>query len=291
MKSICIVVIGRNDIAHLNRSLVTAAKQCESIGEHCRVLYADDASDDGSADFAEAIAVKHPSISIYKSPIQRNIGGIRNAAVAYLSSLGDKSPDYIWLHDSDDFITDNALSRVLDALEKNNYPDGLSVPIYTMRNPKAQIPDCSVIMKSIEDAPMGPVGEWSIVFRRPLYVPNPENQACEDAPWHYEQFDRFSTWGKVEGPEPCYIWDCTNPNAITRTVEYCSNHSFTILAAACENVLINANKNDRWVSDNLRNIANMYDVRNRITKPNVRAAWLARFKTEVLNFSSGFHVH
>ena len=291
MTTLAIVVIGRNDIAHLSRSLSTAARQCEGAGAGCRVLYADDASDDGSPDFAELIAARHPSLGVFRSPMRRNIGGIRNAAVEFLSAMGEDAPDYVWLHDSDDFLAEGAVSRVLAALEANGWPDGLSVPIYAMRDAAAPIPDCSVPMTSIKDAPSGPVGEWSVVFRRALYVRNPEGQACEDAPWHFEQFDRFATWGRVEGPAPCYVWDCTNPNAISRTADFCASRSFTLLAAACENTLVHAGKDDRWVSDNLRNLANMYDVRHRLKCPHVRAAWLARFKTEVANFATGFHVH
>lgn len=289
MKKLVIVVIGHNDIAHLNRSLTAVASQASQF-QGCSVLYADDNSTDGSPDFAEFINKKYGNIDVYRSPVQRNIGGIRNAAVDYLNSLEDK-PEYIWFNDSDDYATEGSVKRILDALESNQGVDAITIPVYVLRDVNAQVPDCSIRFNNLEEAATGPVGEWSIVFKRELYVRNPENQACEDCPWHFEQFDKFNTWGKVTGADPCYVWDNTNPNATTRTVDYCGTHSITLISAALDNVLIRDGKNDKWISDNLRNIANMYDVRRRLTKPWVFAAWRARFQQEVSNFLNGFHVH
>jgi glycosyltransferase involved in cell wall biosynthesis len=290
MSKLTIVVIGRNDISHLNRSLQTAAKQCSEV-EDCNVLYADDDSTDGSVTFANAIADRVLDLDVMHIVPRRNIGGIRNAAVEYLTTKDGDRPEYIWFHDSDDYLYDGAVKRVLDVIEANNHPDCVSVPIYRLVDKDAAIPDCSVMAKTIDEAPMGPVGEWSIVFKAALYVKNPEGQMCEDCPWHYEQFDKFNTWARVEGAEPCYVWDNTNPNATTRTVDYCGSHSITLISAALDNVLIKAGKDDQWVSDNLRNIANMYDVRRRLKKNAVLEAWRRRFQTEVSNFLNGFHIH
>lgn len=286
---LAIVIIGHNDMAHLSRAITSAAGQSADF-DSVRVIYADDASTDGSADFVEYLKTKFSNIEVFRSPINRNIGGIRNAAVEYINQCTDK-PEYIWFHDSDDFLPAGAVKLVLDTLNANPNVDAVSVPVYTMRDTTAPYPDCTVRFTDIAQAAAGPVGEWSIVFKRELYVQNPEGQACEDCPWHFEQFDKFETWAKVEGAAPCYVWDNTNPAATTRTVDYCATHSITLISAALDNVLIRDGKNDKWISDNLRNLANMYDVRRRLTKPHVFAAWRARFQTEVSNFLNGFHIH
>ncbi len=290
MSKLTIVIIGRNDISHLHRSLTTAAEQCGNV-EGCNVLYADDASTDGSVEFADAIAMRGLDIDVLHICPRRNIGGIRNAAIEYLSTKDGERPEYVWFHDSDDYLYDGAVKRVIDTIEANGYPDCVSIPIYRLRDKDEAIPDCAVKANTIDEAPTGPVGEWSIVFKRSLYVKNPEGQMCEDCPWHYEQFDKFETWAKVEGSLPCYVWDNTNPNAVTRTVDYCATHSITLISAALDNVLIRDGKEDQWVSDNLRNLANMYDVRRRLKKSAVMSAWRKRFQNEVSNFLNGFHVH
>lgn len=291
MTGLCIVVIGRNDIAHLNRSLTTAANEAKT-SDKCRVLYADDFSDDGSVDFAKMLSGRFGNIDVFASDRQRNIGGIRNAAVDYLKSLGDGLvPEYIWFHDSDDYIEKGSVVRVIDAIETNGDPDCVSVPMLTLRPGMTEMPKCAVAAKSIDEAPFGPVSECAYVFKTSLYVQNPENQRCEDCPWHYEQFDKFDTWAKVDGDVPCYVWDNGNPNATSRTVEYCNCHSMTLISAALDNPLVKDGKNDRWISDNLRNLANMYDVRRKIRKPAVFRAWETRFRTELSNFFNGFHVH
>lgn len=288
---LCIAIIGHNDIAHLNRSLTTAS---DDAADHkdCHILYADDCSADGSADFARMLSKTRPNISVFESPFQRNIGGARNAAVEHLSSLPEgERPEYIWFHDSDDYLTKGSVARVLEAISKNNDPDCVSIPMVTWREGMTEFPKCAVVANNIDEAAYGPVSECAYAFKMSLYVKNPENQRCEDCPWHFEQFDKFGTWAKVEGDHPCYVWDNTNPNATTRTVDYCGCHSMTLLSAALDNPLIKDGKNDRWISDNLRNLANMYDVRLKLKKPSVFRAWESRFRTELSNFFNGFHIH
>lgn len=286
---LCIIIIGRNDAGHLKRSITAASSELKGY-EGCRVLYADDHSDDGSDDLARAIASKLGNVDVFVSPVQRNIGGIRNAAIDYLSTQSGV-PEYVWFNDSDDYVTPGSAKRVLDAIARNKEPDCVSIPLYTLRDESAPVPPCPVMQNTLEEAPFGPVSECAYVFKTSLYVRNPEGQRCEDCPWHFAQFDRFNTWAKVDGDAPCYVWDNTNLNATSRTVDYCGSHSITLISAALDNVLIRDGKNDQWVSDNLRNIANMYDVRRILTKPSVRAAWEMRFRQEVSNFMNGWHIH
>jgi hypothetical protein len=41
-------------------------------------------------------------------------------------------------------------------------------------------------------------------------------------------------------------------------------NSYTLENLALNNILLKANKRDKWVSDLIRNFANMYDVRHKL---------------------------
>lgn len=287
--TLTILIIGRNDVGHLARSLRTAGEQAK--GRAASVLYVDDCSTDGSELLASKIAEEFDNMEIIRTPRNVHIGGARNFGVSHLQAKGDNCPEYVWLHDSDDYLAPNAVERVLEVIEKHKHPDCVSVPVYTKRPGQPETAPCPVAAKDIYSAAFGPVGEWAQVFKTSLYVQNPEGQMCEDCPWHFEQFDKFETWAKVEGGDPCYVWDNTNPTAITRTVDWCNANNVTLIGAALGNALMKAGVRDRWISDNLRNIANMYDVRHKLTRQWVRDAWAARFRAEVQNMMTGFHVH
>src|SRR3990167_10553376 len=53
-----IVIIGRNNGAFLCKTLESAFSQCYDL---CRIIYIDDASDDGSSDLAKDFIDTHPS--------------------------------------------------------------------------------------------------------------------------------------------------------------------------------------------------------------------------------------
>ena len=82
-----------------------------------------------------------------------------------------------------------------------------------------------------------------------------------------------------------------NATAITDTVEWAGNNSFTMEQLAMGDAAIKAGKNDQWISDVIRNYANMYDVRRKLTKPWVKAAWAQRFRNETANILTGHFVH
>lgn len=274
-----VILITRNDITHIARSVTSVTNQ---LTDDVELIVVDDASTDGTDEVARKLVDGVQNATVHKRDVCGNIGAARNtgASIAY--------GDYIYFMDSDDYITEGAIKRILDVIAKSDV-DVVTVPVACLF--QQGLKKSAVPAKNLEESAFGAVGAWAQVIRRSLYVPTPENMMCEDAAWHYEQWDKFSSWAKVEGDEPVYVWDRTNAQQITKTVEWCNANSITLEALATSNVLVKAGLKDKWVSDNLRNIANMYDVRHKIKKPHVMKAWYQRFQSEVMRMMSGHHTH
>lgn len=291
--TLTIVMICHNDVSHLKRSIV---KIKDTIQPGVRLLFVDDCSDDGSFELASAL-VEGIGTAIQTQTI-RNVGGARNFGIEYLNSLPDEEkPEYIWFHDCDDYISDDGIKRIMETLVENDGVDCISLPIGTLRNAMSEgkvqptLYQSAVAQANLYDAANSPVGAWSKVFKLSKYVPNAEGQMCEHVAWHYRQFDQFDSWAKVTGETPCYIWDRTNDKAISETVDFCDSNSNTIEGLAFSNILVQRGLKDRWVSDCLRNLANMYDVRHELKKPYVRDCWAIRFRQECANIMGGHFVH
>lgn len=279
-KRLTVVVVGRNDEHHLWRSLGAALREKTDSVE---ILYVDDCSEDGSVKVAESVL--KDGGTVLTTGVKRGSGGARNLGA------GKATGEYVYFHDSDDVLTEGSVKRILDALEACGDPDVLLVPFGTIRKEGVQKSFPGPQFERIESAAFWPVGPWSAVFRRSLFVPFPENVLAENVVWHFLQFDRFETFGKVPGEEPVYLWDRTNPGATTNTNEYFGTHSMTLEEIVRTNAVANMGLKDQYISDNLRNIANMYDARHKLTKPWVREAWFQRFSGEVMRLMSGHHAH
>lgn len=278
-----IVVPCHNGAGYIVRSLASIAKQTFPL-DKVQIVFVDDASTDGSGYIAERFADDFPDFKLEKnSDKPRGPGGARNLGVSVAKG------EYIFFLDCDDYLPDNSLEIIDKALTEAKNPDVCLYP-YSILKPTGS--ELSVPpMKTIEEAACSAVGPWSSVFRRSLFVQFPENTLSEDTAWHFEQFDKFSTMVNAEGDKPCYVYDRTNATAITDTVEWAGMHSMTLEQLALEDRAIREGKRDQWISDVIRNLANMYDVRRRLTKPWVKAAWADRFRHEVSNIMTGHFVH
>lgn len=293
-KKLMFVMICHNDIGHIKRSIETVIRSI--VGKYedkVGILFVDDCSDDGSFEFATTLL--DGVGSAVRTPENMNVGGARNFGIDHLNSLPqDLRPEYIWFHDSDDYISDDGLERVMNTLERNPGVDILTIPIATLKYGalhELELYQSAVSQTCLENAANSPVGAWSKVFKLSKWVPNAPYQMCEHVAWHYELFDQMDSWAKVEGETPCYVWDRTNDKAISETVDFCNANSNTIEGLAFSDILVHRGLKDKWVSDNLRNIANMYDVRHRIKKHWVRECWAIRFRNECASMMSGHHVH
>ena len=276
-----IVIIGRNDAQHLARSLGTAISQKT---DEVEVVFVDDASTDTTFSTAAKIADGKSNVQVLHSETNVGIGGARNLGVSKAHG------DYIYFHDSDDYLTDGAVSRIVEALTNFKGIDTLLVPFRVLNNGsyKDHVP---LKETTVENAVGWAVGAWSAVFKRSLYVPTPEKVYAEDVVWHFLQYDKFNSAVALEGSDPVYVWDCTNPTSVTRTVEWFWNKSYTLEQLAFTNVLVNAGLKDIYVSDTLRNLAALYDVRHQLKKPWVKEAWAKRFSSCYQRIMTGHFGH
>lgn len=279
--TLTVVIIGRNDAQHIARSVGTALN---ARPEGVEVIFVDDASTDATLSTAQKLCEGKPDAKVLHSDENVGIGGARNLGVAAATG------DYIYFHDSDDYLTDDGLSRIVKAIEDSDSPDVVLVPFRTLKTGAYEDHSPAKYEKLPEIAGWA-VGAWSAALKRSLYVPTPEKVYAEDTVWHYLQYDRFETFAKVEGDEPCYVWDCTNPSAVTRTVEWFWHRSRTLEDLAFSNVLVKEGLKDSYVSDTLRNLAALYDVRHQLKKPWVKDAWAKRFSSCYQRIMTGHFGH
>ncbi len=286
-----VVVPVHNDTMHLGRSVGGALAQLSALGPGCgELVVVDDASTDGSSDMAEALVECEGSrvrARVVRLKRQAGPGASRNAGVRKASG------EYVYFHDSDDWIGENALAGIVAAIEKHGHPDVVCVPLSIwdgQNEPKAK----PVPYASVEDSAYGPPSPMAQTFKRELYVPMPEGTLAEDAPWHFIQWDRFRTFGKVEVDEkgtPYYVWDRTNARQITATISASDQNPMTLEVAFGTDYFCKDGRRDRWVSDFLRNVANMYDARHYVKNQQVKRALACRFRMEVQNLMTGRYCH
>ena len=274
-----VVAIGRDAAQYLPRSLGSVLKQ---MTDDVELVFVDDASTDTTASVVETLVGEKPNVTLLKNERPRGPGGARNVGVQ------NAKGEYVWFVDGDDWITDGAVERVMKALGEGK--DLVLLP-FTIRTPNGDQPRLPSVVQKLEQAIGWPISQCDAAFRRELYVPMPEQVFAEDVVWHFMQYDRFSSYTSVEGDEPVYVWDCTVPGATTRTVEWFWSHPMTLEQLAFENVLPKAGLKDKYVSDCLRNIANLYDVRNSLKQQWVRDGWANYFRSVVSRCLSGHIGH
>lgn len=284
---LAIVMICHNDVGHLKRSIGTVLEQLQ---EGVRLLFVDDCSEDGSLEVAESLV--GDKAEVVKTPRNMNIGGARNFGCLHLKESANP-PKYVWFHDSDDYLPEGSIKRVVEALGENDGVDMLSIPFCSLKkvNGRVGVRINAVKAKSIEEVALGPVSAVCKIIRLDKFLNFAPDQYCEHVAWHYLMCDKIETWAKIEGEDPCYVWDRTNTNAISETVDYLRDNPTTFEALVENDTLTQKGLNDKWISGYLKNLALMYDVRHLLTKNYVRRAWLARFEMEYANFMRGRYIH
>lgn len=274
-----VIVIGKNCAAYLPRSIGSVVKQKT---DEVEVVYVDDASTDTSVAIAECVCGK--DARIVRNETSRGPGGARNAGVAATSG------DYLWLIDGDDYVTEGGVARVLSAIGDTR-PDVVVMPFRVLKQGGQYQDTTTDGVTNLDTLPGWPISQSLSIIRRDLYVPQPEGEYGEDSAWHFLQFDKFGSFAKVEGKEPVYVWDCTVPGATTRTVEWFAVNAATLEALAMSDMLVKGGLKDRYVSDCLRNLAALYDVRHKLTRPAVKAAWANKFRSCVSRMLMGHMGH
>lgn len=281
-----IIVPVKNGAGYILNSVRSVTENVKGRDD-VELIVVDDASTDGSGEIAAfAGSEMGDRFRIVANSESRGCGGARNAGVEVATG------DYLAFLDADDWYLPGGIERIVKATETD--PDVIVFPFTVIRAPGSKLPKGLIPAPDVSDPRMigcGPVAPWCQSFRRELFVPMPERIMSEDTAWHYEQFDLFKTAVKVDGEDPVYVYNRRNATAITDTVEWCGEHSYTLEQLACEDIVVKAGKNDQWISDLIRNLANMYDVRRKLKNPWVKAAWKGRFLYELQNIMTGHYTH
>lgn len=239
----------------------------------------DDASDDYTAEVVSRclFTVERPELRILKLEKRVNAGGARNAGVNTSNSRR------VAFLDADDDIVADAVETILGAsLERRDADvimwgfqrlnkDGETAWLPKFGNPR-------------EDFAFAPVAPWIKAVKKDIFVPFPEGVYCEDCAWWFLQAEAINSIEVI--PLPLYIYD-RRGDCFSSTLERFANHPRTLEDLAYNNIILNEGGNDRAPSDCLRNLAEMYDIRNRLKKPSVRKAWMNRFHNDYLSVLSG----
>lgn len=288
-----LIVICRNAASYVVRCLASIAKQTFDL-DKVEVVFVDDGSSDYSGDVAERFGEDLPHFKLVRTDKSNGsgCGGARNAG------LKEATGEYIWHIDVDDFIMPDALSKIDEAISKADAKNGkkTDVVLFAYRidrnvgNVETSFPS-NPPRDSLQNGVFGPVAAWAKVIRMELAVQLPVGTMAQDAAWHYAQYDRFDTMASVEGEDPLYVWDRTNKTAVSNTQEWTVNNPRTLEQLAFGNEVQKLGLKDRFFSDAIRALADMYDVRHRLTKPWVKEAWRRRFRSEYASIMTGRWTH
>jgi glycosyltransferase involved in cell wall biosynthesis len=92
----------------------------------CELIIVDDGSPDRSIEIAEKVSAGYDNVRFIRQ-LNQGLGAARNAGAAVVQG------QYLWFIDSDDWLPQGALSRVLDVLSKNPDVEILNID-YVMSN-------------------------------------------------------------------------------------------------------------------------------------------------------------
>lgn len=286
MPRFTVIVVCRNAANYVVRSLTSISKQMYDL-DKVEVVFVDDGSSDFSGDIANRFGSDIPHFKLVRTGLKNGsgCGGARNYGLAF--STGE----YVWHVDVDDFISKNALGKIDSAIAAADGKNGrkTDVCLFPFRTDRpGRPPELSKPpMGSLPDGVLGPVAAWAKVIRRELAVQFPPGVMAQDAAWHYAQYDKFETLASVDGDEPLYVYDRTNRDATSNTQEWTVNNPRTLEQLALGDEVVKLGLKDRFFSDAIRALADMYDVRHSLTKPWVKEAWKIRFRSEYANVMTG----
>lgn len=238
-----------------------------------------DSSNDGSEIVLKDYATKFENLKIIKSQFKVGCGTARNNAVKYATG------DYVYCVDIDDKLFDGALPKILDKLDGTI--DIYFCPYRTLKTNQ----DIFLKPKTItEFACSCPVGTMGKLYKRSLYVNQPDYMP-EDVTPHYILVDRCKTVGYFDFL--VYEYDNRNEHlsAISRTFDYLKTHPSNLITLAANNHLQQLGLRDEYIVGVIKNLGDMYALRNSFKNQDVKNAFMQRFYHTYQNFMSGIYVH
>lgn len=281
-----VVIPVRNNSTSSLRMLGELHNQRVAFGleRKVRVIVIDDASDDLTARVLSGETEKLDFTLIKPWNERRGAGAARNYGAHYAAEMGTL---YVAFIDADDYLNGEALKLIAEKLELAK-PDSL-IWGFSIINPDGMNAIWLPKFRNIEDYPQTPVAPWIHATRPHLLAPFPEGLTTDDVIWWIRQADILKSSraavAVIDG-KPLYIYDKTQ-GGCTRAQMYFERHPTTLETAAVENTCAAHGFPDRFVSDTLRNLAAMYDLRHEISDPDVRKVWLNRFRQEIQGIWTG----
>ena len=279
-KLLSIIIPNRNNIKYLKRLADSINNQTNKDFE---VIVVDDNSTDGSAHFFETLI---PSAKIIKSTTWLSMGGARNAGVKSATS------EYIYFVDSDDYLfNENAIESIIKSLDgkdcykvKTTIFNGKETASYQDKGWE-QLTDLNR-----EQALQIGHAVWLNVYKRECFIDFPERQLLEDDVHFIEMIDRCNSFGVIKSDNPIDVWDGSNPDQITKSMQYFGSHPINLLEIPKTNFNDQGLKDD-FVSSVLRHTASMWDARLRLKTPEAQRAWYIQWKNIIMNLNSGILIH
>lgn len=250
--SVVIPVCNRPEL--LNNLLDALRKQ---TSDRFEVIVADDASE-GTAikDCVDSHGYKY--VRLNRSG---KAGGARNAGVA------NASGQYIWFVDADDMVIgDDAIEGLLAFIDEHGDPDEVAIGVRVVMNDRQfnfHVP------QTFDEALSATAVSWNFVFKKDKYVKQPERTWHEDVVWYFAIHDKFDTFAHYD--KDIYMYDKRHKEGtVTSTNEYVAERIMNLFANAVDNTLLKEGKDDMMISDYVRLMADMYDLRNKVQKPEVK---------------------
>lgn len=260
----------------INKCLDSILNQDADKAEY-EIIVVDSSTDDSEKLLAE-YAKKFKNVKIIKCNQRKTCGTGRNIGVKYATG------DYIYCVDIDDWLADDCLSKILEKLDGSI--DIFYAPYKALKDGK------EVFLKpsSIKEFVYVPVGVWNKIYKRSLYVQQP-NYMPEDVVPHFLLIDKCQTIGYFDFL--VYIYDNSNENtgAISRTFDFLKKCPQNLLQLAYNNILAKNNLRDEYVVGVIHNLADMYTLRNTFKNQDVKDAFMQRFCNTYRNFMTGIYIH
>lgn len=260
----------------INKCLDSILNQDADKAEY-EIIIVDSSTDDSEKLLIE-YAKKYENVKIVKSKNKKTSGTARNIGVNYATG------DYIYCVDIDDWLANNCLSKILEKLDGSI--DIFYAPYKALKDGK------EVFLKpsSIKEFVYVPVGVWNKIYKRSLYVQQP-NYMPEDVVPHFLLIDKCQTIGYFDFL--VYIYDNSNENtgAISRTFDFLKKCPQNLLQLAYNNILAKNNLRDEYVVGVIHNLADMYTLRNTFKNQDVKDAFMQRFCNTYRNFMTGIYIH
>lgn len=241
------------------------------------IIVVDSSTDDSEKLLAE-YAKKFENVKIIKCNQRKLCGTARNIGVKYATG------DYVYCMDIDDWLNDDSLSKILEKLDGSI--DIFYAPYKSLKDGK----EVFIKPTSVKDFASIPVGVWNKIYKRNLYVQQPDYMP-EDVVVHFLLIDKCQTVGYFDFIVYNYDNRDENIGAISRTFNYLRQAPNNLADLAYSNKLLKMNLRDEFVSGVIHNLADMYTIRNTFKNQDVKEAFMQRFFNTYRNFMTGIYIH